>query len=140
MSDDHAHAELFSDLTFTDIDLPDELLRAVQDLGFEHLTQVQAEVLPLSLVGRDVVAQAQTGSGKTAAYLLTVFSRMLRQERRTEIENPRALIVAPTRELAVQIASDAELLGRHSEFRIHVVFGGIDSRSSATGSRAASTC
>ncbi len=126
MTEETARDELFSDLAFTDLDLPAELLRAVHDLGFERLTRVQAEVLPVSLEGRDVVAQAQTGSGKTAAYLLTVFSRMLRAERRSEIENPRALIVAPTRELAVQIASDAEKLGRHSEFRVHVVFGGID--------------
>jgi ATP-dependent RNA helicase RhlB len=126
MSDEHESAELFSDLTFTDVDLPDELRRAVSDLGFDRLTRVQAEVLPLSLEGRDVVAQAQTGSGKTAAYLLTVFSRMLATERRSAIENPRALIVAPTRELAVQIASDADKLGSHSDFRVHVVFGGID--------------
>ncbi|MEE4271238.1 MAG: DEAD/DEAH box helicase [Thermoanaerobaculales bacterium] len=126
MSDDTATDQLFSDLTFNDVDLPDELRSAVADLGFERLTRVQAEVLPLSLEGRDIVAQAQTGSGKTAAYLLTVFSRMMRQERRSAIENPRALIIAPTRELAVQIASDAEKLASHTDFSIHVVFGGID--------------
>ncbi len=118
--------QLFSDLHFNDVDLPDELLAAVNDLGFERLTRVQEEVLPLSLEGRDVVAQAQTGSGKTAAYLLTIFSRMMRQERTSEIQNPRALIVAPTRELAVQIASDAEKLTTHTSFSTHVVFGGID--------------
>jgi len=117
---------LFSDLIFSDVDLPDELLAAVNELGFDRLTRVQAEVLPLSLEGRDIVAQAQTGSGKTAAYLLTLFARMLRQERRSEIQNPRALIVAPTRELAVQIASDAEKLAAHTGFSTHVVFGGID--------------
>jgi ATP-dependent RNA helicase RhlB len=126
MSDATATDQLFSDLHFTDVDLPDELVSAVNALGFERLTRVQAEVLPLSLQGRDVVAQAQTGSGKTAAYLLTVFSRMLRQERRSAIENPRALIIAPTRELAVQIASDAEKLALHTDFSVHVVFGGID--------------
>ena len=126
MSDSTSTDQLFSDLNFQDVDLPDELLAAVNDLGFDRLTRVQAEVLPLSLQGRDVVAQAQTGSGKTAAYLLTVFSRMLRQERRSEIQNPRALIIAPTRELAVQIASDAEKLSVHTPFSTHVVFGGID--------------
>ena len=117
---------LFSDLTFKDIDLPHELLAAVDDLGFERLTRVQAEVLPLSLQGRDIVAQAQTGSGKTAAYLLTLFARMMGQERQSEIQNPRGLIIAPTRELAVQIASDAEKLATHISFSVHVVFGGID--------------
>jgi ATP-dependent RNA helicase RhlB len=126
MSETTSTDQLFSDLKFNDVDLPDELLAAVSDLGFDRLTRVQAEVLPLSLQGRDIVAQAQTGSGKTAAYLLTVFSRMLRQERRSEIQNPRALIVAPTRELAVQIASDADKLSVHTPFSSHVVFGGID--------------
>ena len=128
MTDATATDPLFSDLIFSDVDLPDELLAAVDELGFERLTRVQAEVLPLSLEGRDIVAQAQTGSGKTAAYLLTLFSRILRQERVSEIENPRALIIAPTRELAVQIASDAEKLATHTSISVHVVFGGIDYR------------
>ncbi len=126
MTDPTETDPLFSDLTFNDVDLPDELLAAVEDLGFERLTRVQAEVLPLSLQGRDIVAQAQTGSGKTAAYLLTLFARMMRQERQSEIQNPRGLIIAPTRELAVQIASDAEKLAAHISFSVHVVFGGID--------------
>jgi len=126
MTDSKATDQLFSDLVFSDVDLPDELLAAVADLGFEKLTRVQEEVLPLSLKGRDIVAQAQTGSGKTAAYLLTLFSRMLRTERQSAIENPRALIIAPTRELAVQIASDAEKLAAHTSISVHVVFGGID--------------
>jgi len=126
MTDATASDPLFSDLTFSDIDLPEELLAAIDDLGFERLTRVQEEVLPLSLEGRDIVAQAQTGSGKTAAYLLTLLSRMMRQERTSEIQNPRGLIIAPTRELAVQIASDAEKLSAHTPCRVHVVFGGID--------------
>jgi ATP-dependent RNA helicase RhlB len=117
---------LFSDLTFDQIDLPEELSRAVSELGFQRLTRVQAEVLPLTLAGRDVAAQAQTGSGKTAAYLLTAFDRILRHGRTSPPEVPRALIVAPTRELAVQIAGDAESLGRHMDIRVHVVFGGLD--------------
>jgi len=128
MTDATATDPLFSNQTFSDLDLPDELLAAVNDLGFERLTRVQAEVLPLSLQGRDIVAQAQTGSGKTAAYLLTLYARMMQQERLSEIENPRALIIAPTRELAVQIASDAEKLATHTSFSVHVVFGGIDYR------------
>jgi ATP-dependent RNA helicase RhlB len=128
MTDATAFDPLFSDKTFSDIDIPEELLAAVNDLGFERLTRVQEEVLPLSLEGRDIVAQAQTGSGKTAAYLLTLFTRMMRQDRQSEIQNPRGLIIAPTRELAVQIASDAEKLSVHIPFSVHVVFGGIDYR------------
>jgi ATP-dependent RNA helicase RhlB len=126
-ANDHT-AALFSDMTFDDLDLPEPIRRAVDDLGFTRLTRVQAEVLPHSLSGRDIVAQAQTGSGKTAAYLLTVFNRILRTPRSTPPETPRALIVAPTRELAVQIANDAEGLSHHADIRTHVVFGGLDYR------------
>ena len=119
---------LFTDRTFHDLDLPEPIQRAIDDLGFTHLTQVQAEVLPVSLEGQDVVAQAQTGSGKTAAYLLTIFTHILRTPRESSPETPRALIVAPTRELAVQIAGDAESLGHHAGIRTHVVFGGLDYR------------
>lgn len=119
---------LFTDHTFDELDLPEPIQRAVDDQGFTHLTQVQAEVLPMSLEGRDVVAQAQTGSGKTAAYLLTIFTHILRTPRPSSPETPRALIVAPTRELAVQIAGDAEGLGHHAGIRTHVVFGGLDYR------------
>jgi len=123
------HSEsLFTDQTFDEMDLPEPIQRAVDDLGFSNLTRVQADVLPISLAGRDVVAQAQTGSGKTAAYLLTVFTHFLRVPRETPPETPRALIVAPTRELAVQIANDAEGLGHHAGIRTHVVFGGLDYR------------
>jgi ATP-dependent RNA helicase RhlB len=119
MTETEQAGTLFTDKTFDGLDLPEPIRRAVDDLGFTNLTKVQAEVLPISLIGRDVVAQAQTGSGKTAAYLLTVFTHFLRVPRRSPPETPRALIVAPTRELAVQIASDAEGLG---------VFGGLDYR------------
>jgi len=119
---------LFTDHTFGELDLPEPIQRAVDDQGFTRLTRVQAEVLPMSLEGRDVVAQAQTGSGKTAAYLLTVFTHILRTPRDSSPETPRALIVAPTRELAVQIAGDAEALGHHAGIRTHVVFGGLDYR------------
>jgi ATP-dependent RNA helicase RhlB len=128
MTEPEQAGTLFTDQTFDGLDLPEPIRRAVDDLGFTHLTRVQAEVLPISLTGRDVVAQAQTGSGKTAAYLLTVFTHFLRVPRSSPVETPRALIVAPTRELAVQIANDAEGLGHHAGIRTHVVFGGLDYR------------
>jgi ATP-dependent RNA helicase RhlB len=128
MTESERRATLFTEQTFDDLDLPEPIRRAVDDLGFTNLTMVQSEVLPISLAGRDVVAQAQTGSGKTAAYLLTVFTHILRVPRSSPPETPRALIVAPTRELAVQIANDAEGLGHHAGIRTHVVFGGLDYR------------
>ena len=128
MTESEQSNTLFTDRTFHDLDLPEPIQRAIDDLGFTHLTRVQAEVLPVSLEGQDVVAQAQTGSGKTAAYLLTIFAHILRTPRESSPETPRALIVAPTRELAVQIAGDAEGLGHHAGIRTHVVFGGLDYR------------
>jgi ATP-dependent RNA helicase RhlB len=128
MTESEHSNSLFTDQTFTDLDLPEPIQRAVDEQGFTHLTRVQAEVLPMALEGRDVVAQAQTGSGKTAAYLLTIFAHILRTPRESSPETPRALIVAPTRELAVQIAGDAEGLGHHAGIRTHVVFGGLDYR------------
>jgi len=126
MTNDEPENQLFSTLSFDDVDIPEPLHRAVQDLGFTRLTRVQAEVLPLSLEGRDVVAQAQTGSGKTAAYLLTMFAHILNRPRTSPPDTPRALVVAPTRELAVQISNDADSIARHTDLRTHVVFGGID--------------
>lgn len=118
----------FTEETFADMDLPESLQLAIEEQGFTHLTQVQSGVFPISLAGLDVVAQAQTGSGKTAAYLLTIFARMLNTPRTSGPETPRALIVAPTRELAVQISSDAEKLGHIAGIKTHVVFGGLDYR------------
>ena len=128
MTDSEDNGSLFTDQTFVGLDLPEPILRAVDDIGFTNLTKIQAEVLPISLGGRDVVAQAQTGSGKTAAYLLTIFAHLLRVPKSSPPETPRALIVAPTRELAVQISNDAEGLGHHAGIRTHVVFGGLDYR------------
>ncbi len=126
MSEDATSRQLFTDRSFNELELPAELRQAVADHGWSRLTRVQDEVLPLSLAGRDVVAQAQTGSGKTATYLLTIFAHLLREPRRGAEGDPRALIVAPTRELAVQISQDAEGLAAGLDFGVHVVFGGID--------------
>lgn len=118
--------DLFIETRFSDLNLPDPVQKAIDDLGFEQLTRVQGKVLPLTLAGRDVAAQAQTGTGKTATYLITIFTHCLLNPRRGDPASPRALIVAPTRELAVQIAGDAEDLGKHTGLDMLVVFGGLD--------------
>src|SRR5262249_23886381 len=92
---------------FTSFDLPEPVMAAIRNAGFTHCTPIQEKVLPLSLAGRDVAGQAQTGTGKTAAFLITLFTRLLANERPGRPAAPRALIIAPTRELAVQIAADA---------------------------------
>jgi ATP-dependent RNA helicase RhlB len=117
-----------SDLAFSSLDLVEPLARGVAEAGFVRCTPIQAQTLPFALAGRDIAGQAQTGTGKTAAFLVAVFQRLL-----TEPSPPtrgatsiRALCIAPTRELAVQIFNDAEQLGRHTGLRIAVVFGGVD--------------
>ena len=117
---------IYTDVRFATLDIEPALLAGVRDAGFELCTPIQAGALPIALDGRDVEGQAQTGTGKTAAFLLATMNHLLRQAPRENHRdgNPRALIVAPTRELAVQIHRDAEVLGRHSGFRMMVVFGG----------------
>lgn len=113
---------------FHDLGLAGEILHAVSDLGFQYCTQVQSEVLPRSLAGDDITAQAQTGTGKTAAFLITVFNRFLKHpaDNKRKPGSPRALILAPTRELVLQIEKDARGLSKHIQLSIISLLGGID--------------
>ena len=116
--------------TFHDFALPPPLMRAIDDLGYEHCTPIQSQALPLSLADYDVTGQAQTGTGKTAAFLITIFTHLWEQPRHAPANNrparPRALVLAPTRELAMQIESDANDLGIHMQETVRCVVGGID--------------
>jgi len=109
-------------------DLPEQVRLGISEAGFTFATPIQAKTLPIGLAGRDVAGQAQTGTGKTAAFLITIFTRLLRQPRRGPGRGPRALVVAPTRELVLQIREDAEKLGRHTGLKTLAVFGGMDYR------------
>jgi len=117
-----------TDIRLFDFDLPDEVRWGLAEAGFVFATPIQARSLPLTLAGRDVAGQAQTGTGKTAAFLMTIFSRLLRRPRTGPARGPRALVIAPTRELVVQIRQEAEALGRHTGLSTLAVFGGIDYR------------
>src|SRR6188474_45072 len=123
MSDAH-----LTDVSFTNLHLPDTLARGIADAGFERCTPIQAQTLPRALAGMDVAGQAQTGTGKTAAFLVAMYAALLRREvpptRRSNA--PRALIIAPTRELAVQIHRDAEILGQYTGLILGLAFGGVD--------------
>ena len=115
---------------FSDLDLPNEVLTGLEKAGFTYCTPIQAQVLPVSLTGKDVAGQAQTGTGKTAAFLLTLFTQLLAQtEERSKL--PSALIVAPTRELALQIFEEAQLLGSDTGLRFAQVVGGVDYKKQA---------
>ena len=115
-------------IDFNTLDLPPEVMQGVRDAGFVTTTPIQESALPLALKGKDVAGQSQTGTGKTAAFLIAAYTRLLRTPvpPPAPITSPRVLIIAPTRELVVQIEADAKLLGRHTPFRILAVYGGID--------------
>ncbi|MDZ7736620.1 MAG: DEAD/DEAH box helicase [Gammaproteobacteria bacterium] len=119
---------LLTDKAFQELPLHEDLLKALNDAGLTHCTPIQAETLPLMLGGRDIAGQAQTGTGKTAAFLLATLNRLLNSppadDRRPN--QPRALMIAPTRELAIQIHKDALLLNKYAGFRISLVYGGVD--------------
>jgi len=117
-----------TEVSFTNLHLPEPLARGIADAGFERCTPIQAQTLPRALAGFDVAGQAQTGTGKTAAFLVALYSRLLRAEvpPTRRINAPLGLIIAPTRELAVQIHHDAEILGQYTGLRLGLAFGGVD--------------
>jgi ATP-dependent RNA helicase RhlB len=112
---------------FHDLQLPDSVMRGIHESGFQYCSPIQAESLPAALTGRDMIGQAQTGTGKTAAFLLTIFNRLLTvQPEERFASEPRALIIAPTRELALQIGKDAEALGKYTGLNTVTVVGGMN--------------
>ena len=114
---------------FVDFGLPSEILHAVADLGFQYCTPIQAQSLEFSLAGKNVAGKAQTGTGKTAAFLIAVLTRYLRTPEKRNLKPgcPRALILAPTRELVIQICKDAEALGKYcGDVRSLAIYGGMD--------------
>jgi ATP-dependent RNA helicase RhlB len=113
-------------MQFNELSLPEPLIKGIAEAGFSSCTPIQEYTLPISLTGKDVAGQAQTGTGKTAAFLITLFTRLMRQNAPKSGTHPRALILAPTRELVVQIEQDAQILGRHCGFTIQAIYGGVD--------------
>jgi ATP-dependent RNA helicase RhlB len=113
---------------FHDMDLPVEIMHAVHDLGFEYCTPIQAAILPEALAGSDVTGKAQTGTGKTAAFLIAILTHLKRRPpaEKPHPGTPRALIMVPTRELAMQVKKDASLLGEYCRSTVAAVFGGMD--------------
>jgi ATP-dependent RNA helicase RhlB len=123
MADSH-----LTELSFSSLHLPEALQKGLADASFERCTPIQAQTLPEALAGIDIAGQAQTGTGKTAAFLVAMYARLLREPvpPSRSLNAPRALILAPTRELAVQIHSDAEVLGSHTGLTLGLAFGGVD--------------
>ena len=123
MSKKHLSAQRFSEL-----DLNEKLLKGIEDLGFEFCTPIQASTLPIALKGKDVTGQAQTGTGKTAAFLIAAMQHLLSNKiEETETKNPlRCLVLAPTRELAIQIFDDGKPLAKHADLKLGLAYGGTD--------------
>ncbi len=119
MNTDH-----LTDVTFDSLGLTPTLLRGLKEAGFTHCTPIQAQTLPLALKGADVAGQAQTGTGKSAAFLLATMHHLMENPVEEGRYGPWALILAPTRELAIQIHKDAQLLGKHTGLFIEAVYGG----------------
>ncbi len=109
-------------MEFRELNLSPDLMRGISDLNFETCTEVQASTFEHTLEGRDVAVQSQTGTGKTAAFLITIFQLLNEDEK---YRGTRALIVAPTRELAVQIESDAKALGKYLPQKTICIYGGV---------------
>lgn len=119
--------EKSGEIRFHDLGLPDRLMRGIYECEYKYCTPIQKMILPESLNGKDVAGKAQTGTGKTAAFLITLFKRLSENiDNERKKGTPRALIMAPTRELVMQIEKDARNIGRYCNMTIQSVFGGIN--------------
>lgn len=117
-----------SDTKFSDLPLLPELQSSIDEAGFEFCTPIQAKTLPISLTGKDIAGQAQTGTGKTAAFLLAAYQHLIKNPKPNINQRGQAqvrfVILAPTRELAIQIAKDAEVLGKNTDIKMALAYGG----------------
>lgn len=112
---------------FSELNLSPALQKAVKEMGYEEATPIQAEAIPPGLTGRDLIGCAQTGTGKTAAFLLPALQRLLADESQTK--HPRVVVLAPTRELVIQVAEEARQLAAHTSLRIGAIYGGAQMNS-----------
>ncbi|MGF1642711.1 MAG: ATP-dependent RNA helicase RhlB [Thiotrichales bacterium] len=120
--------EHLTGLAFADLALDEAIQQGIRDSGFTYCTPIQAGTLPIALSGRDTAGQAQTGTGKTAAFLVALLQHLIDHPAppNRHSSQPRAMVLAPTRELAIQIHADAEKLNRHTGFVLGLVYGGVD--------------
>lgn len=111
--------------SFQELDLIKPLQKALADEGYQTPTPIQQQAIPLALVGQDILGSAQTGTGKTAAFALPILNRLGQKHRKSIPNRPFVLVLAPTRELAIQIGESFNVYGRHLQLRHTVVFGGV---------------
>jgi len=122
------------EMRFHDLDLPDNIMHAIADLGFQYCTPIQAKTLVHASAGHNISGRAQTGTGKTAAFLIAILSRFQQEpvERDRPKGTPRALVLAPTRELVIQLVKDAEDLGKYCHVNCIAVYGGLEVKKQKT--------
>ena len=115
-----------TDIRFDQFDLDSRIIQGLNDTGFQFCTPIQAESIPIAITGQDVAGEAQTGTGKTAAFMVACFDYLLKNPASDgkRANQPRALILAPTRELAIQIHKDALTIGRHTNLKLGLAYGG----------------
>ena len=121
--------------SFSQLDIIDPIRRALHSEGYSVPTPIQAQAIPLLLAGRDLLGCAQTGTGKTAAFAIPILTHLAGTARREGLRGPRALVLAPTRELASQIGESFATYGRHLSLRHVVVFGGVGQKPQVDGIR-----
>ena len=110
---------------FSELDLRDAVMRAVAENGYEKMTPIQSQAIPAILDGKDLIAVAQTGTGKTAAFSLPIIQKLLKAEGHRKAKSTRALIIAPTRELAIQIGDNIKSYSKYVHLKTMLVFGGV---------------
>lgn len=117
-----------SETRFKDFNLPESIQQGIDDCGFVQCTPIQEATIPIALKGHDVAGQAQTGTGKTAAFLIVTLNQLMKYpaDKKRRDNQPRCLILAPTRELAIQIHKDAVALSAHTDMKLGLVYGGVD--------------
>ena len=126
-ADEFVVAEEAGKMRFHDLDIPASIMRGIFNAGYQYCTPIQKLIFPAAFKGVDVSGKAQTGTGKTAAFLITIFKRLLENSKeKREKGSPRVLIMSPTRELVIQIEKDARVLGKYTGLTIQSVFGGIN--------------
>ena len=123
-------------MSFSDLGLMPELLRAVSDKGYDTPSPIQLQAIPAVLGGRDILAAAQTGTGKTAGFVLPILQRLMADQAHGSSRAPRALVLTPTRELAAQVAQSARDYGKYVQLRTYQVFGGVSINPQITALRA----
>lgn len=116
-------------MLFKDLDIIKPILRAVEEAGYEQPTEIQENSIPVVLKGKDILGCAQTGTGKTAAFAIPILQNIVRDKEKNDERNIKALIVAPTRELAIQIEENFAMYSKYLDIKDTVIFGGVNQSS-----------